>query len=463
MKIEYSAHYWHADKSAKALFEPIAFKPPTKQVTASFTFIFDKTRQKLVLTKLRRGWGVPGGHREKGETPEQCAIREAYEETSIHIKNLHVIGRRRVDNRRKNDLKRKYPYKSYLLFFIAEINGVDDFDNSFETSERAIVDIDKLGEYISNEKSFFNEVFKYIKDKIDLLDNQVSSILEPDRVSIIIPIYNTAKYLDACLDSILAQDYNNLQIILVNDKSTDRSLNICHKYQKKDERIVIIENNHNVGLAKSRNAGIRKIDGKYLMFIDSDDFIAYGSIQKLVKTAQKTNSDIVEYAFSEVSEQIEYNNTRFISKLTTHSSDEVLENLFTHRKPGFARIEVWNKFYKSDLFKKVRFPDARYAEDLAIIVDIYLDAKKITFLPERLYFYRKRPDSLTESKMTQEKLNNEALSLAEVRKAIKQRRPKLLGMANDFIINLGELSLGKLQNDSATINATKLLEVLKDE
>jgi glycosyltransferase involved in cell wall biosynthesis len=226
---------------------------------------------------------------------------------------------------------------------------------------------------------------------------------------------------------------------------------------------MIIENDHNLGLAESRNAGIRKADGKYLMFIDSDDFIAYGSIKKLVKTAQKTNADIVEYAFSEVSEQIEYNDARFINKLTTHSSDEVLENLFTHRKPGFARIEVWNKFYKSDLFKKIRFPDVRYAEDLAIIVDIYLDAKKITFLPERLYFYRKRPNGLTESMMTQEKLNDEALSLVEVRKTIKQRRPKLLGMANDFIINLGELSLGKLYNDSATVSVTKLLDVLKDE
>lgn len=93
-----------------------------------------------------------------------------------------------------------------------------------------------------------------------------------DLVSIIVPVYNAEKYLNKCLDSIVNQTYSNLEIILINDGSTDNSLSICNDYTNKDGRIIVIDK-HNTGAADSRNEGLKKATGKYIMFVDSDDFI----------------------------------------------------------------------------------------------------------------------------------------------------------------------------------------------
>jgi len=110
-------------------------------------------------------------------------------------------------------------------------------------------------------------------------------------ISIIVPIYNVEIYLEKCLNSIINQTYKNIEILLINDGSSDNSLRICKKYQKKDKRIVLI-NKKNGGLSSARNAGIDKASGNYLLFIDSDDYIEIDMIEKLYNNIKSNNADI---------------------------------------------------------------------------------------------------------------------------------------------------------------------------
>ena len=114
-----------------------------------------------------------------------------------------------------------------------------------------------------------------------------------DKVSIIVPIFNSKKYLDECLKSIVNQSYKNIEIILVDDESTDDSLDICYKYAKMDNRVRIIKMKHS-GVAVARNRGIDFAEGKYICFIDSDDIIAPCFVEHLLNLVQKNNAEIAE-------------------------------------------------------------------------------------------------------------------------------------------------------------------------
>ena len=114
------------------------------------------------------------------------------------------------------------------------------------------------------------------------------------KVSVIVPVYNAEKYLNRCIESIITQSYNNLEIILVNDGSTDNSLLVCEEYLKKDDRIKLItQENRGAGLA--RNKGLQNATGKYAVFVDSDDYLHNTAIEKCVNAQNKTNADLVMF------------------------------------------------------------------------------------------------------------------------------------------------------------------------
>ena len=115
-------------------------------------------------------------------------------------------------------------------------------------------------------------------------------------VSVIIPVYNVEKYLSKCLDSIVNQTYNNLQIILVNDGTKDNSLEICQNYQNKDSRIQVI-NKENGGLSSARNKGLEYAEGKYCLFVDSDDYVELDLIESAVSKMEEVNADMVVFGF----------------------------------------------------------------------------------------------------------------------------------------------------------------------
>lgn len=210
-------------------------------------------------------------------------------------------------------------------------------------------------------------------------------------VSIIIPVYNVEKYINRCIDSVINQTYKNIEIILVDDGSTDNSGKICDSYEKKDERIKVIHK-ENGGLSSSRNVGIDLSRGDIITFLDSDDYLSSEYIEKSVELYNRHNADIVVlkmiYVAENINEEIK-NNT--IPKIMEFNSEEAIEislyqTYFSCCAPG--------KIYNKKIFKDIRFPLDKLSEDLAVCHELLGCAKKIVYCNEVGYYYRQRSMSI---------------------------------------------------------------------
>ncbi|MDY2607826.1 MAG: glycosyltransferase family 2 protein, partial [Lachnospiraceae bacterium] len=209
-----------------------------------------------------------------------------------------------------------------------------------------------------------------------------------DLVSIIVPVYNVEKYLEECLDSILKQTYANIEVIVVDDGSTDNSYAICCKYHQLDSRIKLVQKK-NGGLSSARNAGLDHMTGSYVAFVDSDDTIDQNMIEKMIDVIKKTNTDIVIGAFErydDITGNI-YSREMLDGKWNRLSEDNLGEMLYVN--PG-----VWNKLYRAELFQKVTFTDVSLAEDLVFLMDILKEKPRISRIREVLYRYRVRGNSI---------------------------------------------------------------------
>lgn len=208
-------------------------------------------------------------------------------------------------------------------------------------------------------------------------------------ISVVIPIYNVEKYLERCIDSVINQTYQNLEIILINDGSPDGCATICEKYEVNDKRVKIIKQK-NKGLAETRNIGINHSTAEYLIFIDSDDYINKDMIKTLYENLITHKGDISSCGHYQI-----YNNN--IEKNTHNSviieltSEEALKSfLYTH----IVDVVTWNKLYKKELFKDIRFPKGKLYEDHYTIYKILDKADKIIYNSTPLYYYCKRDTSI---------------------------------------------------------------------
>jgi len=196
------------------------------------------------------------------------------------------------------------------------------------------------------------------------------------KVSIIVPIYNEEKNLKKCIDSLINQTYKNLEIILLNDGSTDKSKEIIDSY--KDKRIIAIHKK-NTGISDTRNIGIDKSTGAYIMFVDSDDYIELNCIEKLMKIIDEEESDIVMFNY-----YLETSNKKIeirLPKIEAHTLKED-ENLL-------AKIHLGpcTKIFKKELIKNNYFPLHLKYEDVPVVVEALINAKKISFINDFLYHY----------------------------------------------------------------------------
>lgn len=206
-------------------------------------------------------------------------------------------------------------------------------------------------------------------------------------ISVIINVYNCEKYIDKCLKSVIDQTYKNLEIIIVNDGSTDNTLEIVKKY--KDGRIRII-NQENMGLSLSRNVGIDNAHGEWLFFVDADDFVTNDVIEYLYDIAKKNNVllsacktlDIYNYDYTLYQEPEE---------LKLLSAREMIKKIFLQLDRTGT---IWNKLMKKELFNDIRF-EARIINDVVVIYKLYLQAETIAFGNRITYFYLLRPDSIS--------------------------------------------------------------------
>lgn len=215
--------------------------------------------------------------------------------------------------------------------------------------------------------------------------------MDDELISIIVPVYNTEKYIERCIDSIINQTYSNIEIILIDDGTLDKSGEICDLYVNKDKRIRVIHKK-NGGLADARNEGIENAKGKYLAFIDSDDYIKNTMIEVLYKNLVKNNADISICDFVQVDEnnQMKYNN--YSRKEFNMADNSKFENL---RNEYYLVTTVqWNKLFRAEIFKNIRYPKGKVNEDEFVVANELYNAKKISYILEPLYYYFQRTDSI---------------------------------------------------------------------
>jgi glycosyltransferase involved in cell wall biosynthesis len=214
--------------------------------------------------------------------------------------------------------------------------------------------------------------------------------MNKDLISIIVPVYNTEKYLDNCIKSIVNQSYKNLEIILIDDGSTDNSGEICEKWSKKDSRIVLIHQN-NQGVSTARNIGLNIATGEYIGFVDSDDYIDEKMYELLINKIKKYDAGICFCNVYAVNDNII--NAPQMSYPEICTSKEFM-NIYwkTKNKNGV----LWNKLIKSKYFKNIKFEsNISYAEDVLVYFQILNRAEKVVFEKSYLYFHRNRKDSLS--------------------------------------------------------------------
>lgn len=213
--------------------------------------------------------------------------------------------------------------------------------------------------------------------------------MEP-RISIIIPVYNVDKYLDFCMKSVIGQLYKNLEIILVDDGSTDNSGKMCDEYARVDSRVKVIHK-ENGGLSSARNTGMRMMTGDYFSFIDSDDFVRKDYISKMYAYMRKDNTDIVMCSVKKVMSEENYTFlTEKFDQYQVFDCETIKMKMLSRQIPMYAP----GKLFKTEIAREVFFPVGRLYEDIPTIWKITKNVKKGTYIEEQLYFYRQRLDSI---------------------------------------------------------------------
>ncbi|MFR5743971.1 MAG: glycosyltransferase [Anaerostipes hadrus] len=209
-------------------------------------------------------------------------------------------------------------------------------------------------------------------------------------ISVIIPVYNVEKYLNKCITSVVEQTYKNLEIIIVDDGSTDQSPEICDEWKKRDSRIQVVHSS-NGGAGKARNTALDIATGDYVTFVDSDDYIAPQMYQVLLEQFYD-GIGIVECNYSMVyDDSEEFKEKRKIYKIHTYSAVEAMhENINDH----IFRQLIWNKMYRKDVIKGIYFPTGKKIDDEFWTYQAIGNASKLIYMDQKLYAYRQQEQSV---------------------------------------------------------------------
>lgn len=240
-----------------------------------------------------------------------------------------------------------------------------------------------------------------------------------DLVSVIVPVYKVEKYLSRCIESILNQTYENIEVILINDGSPDKCPEICDEHAKRDNRVIVIHQ-ANSGPSSARNKGLDIAKGKYIMFIDSDDFINKIMIEEMLINLIDSKADISMCDHLKIYKGNEIINFNQIKKNEVLNRENVLEWLLDEHEICVP----WGKLYKSNLFFDLRFQIDKYNEDMFIIHKLFHKARKIVYDKRQFYYYSQEGTSLTRSEFNYKKLDM-VEAVAEWYHFIKENYPRL--------------------------------------
>lgn len=223
------------------------------------------------------------------------------------------------------------------------------------------------------------------------------------RISIIIPVYNVEKYLARCLDSIVGQTYKQIEIICINDGSTDSSKTILEDYAKKDQRIIVV-NQNNGGLSNARNKGIDIATGEYITFVDSDDYVAADYVEFLLQLLKRNNFKSkmamcsLKTVFTKTNGYIDAGN----EEIVTLSGEKAIEMMCYH---NLVDTCAYAKLAKKELYDNVRFPEGKLFEDIATTYLLFDQCETIECGFMAKYFYMIRDDSIVTSGFKTTKLD----------------------------------------------------------
>ena len=259
--------------------------------------------------------------------------------------------------------------------------------------------------------------------------------MNKDKVSIIVPVYNVEKYLEKCLKSLISQSYKNIEIILIDDGSKDNSGRICDEYKRKDSRIKVIHK-ENAGVSEARNSGLQKAIGKYICFVDADDFVMNDYVEYMYELIVKNSSEIA--ICTKIFSNFDENQT----------SDEAIEDLdgentviriLNYRIP----IGVYSKIFKKDLIKdnKIRFfKDIYMGEGFNFNVACFQRAKKVVISNHKVYYYRRDNSTSATTKFSIKKCENSLY-------AMKVMHDNLI-IRTEHVINSWKYALWRTYSDA---------------
>lgn len=229
---------------------------------------------------------------------------------------------------------------------------------------------------------------------------------EEKLISIIVPVYNIKDYVSKCIESIMGQTYHNLEIILVDDGSTDGSGEICDRYAEYDRRIDVIHR-ENGGLSEARNCALDRVRGDLIAFVDGDDWIHPQMCELMLGVMEQRRADIVTC-------RLERENADFAKHRYTKSDLDarVLTGTESLSNIGIPSVVAWNKLYRKEIFDNIRYPKGRLHEDEYVIHRIFYKCNRVAVIGQPLYFYTIRDGSIV-MQMTPQRINHALEALAD--------------------------------------------------
>lgn len=221
------------------------------------------------------------------------------------------------------------------------------------------------------------------------------------KISVIVPIYNCEQYLEKCIKSILAQTFKEFVLILIDDGSKDKSGRICDKYAKIDKRVITVHK-ENEGVSKARENGLKMCNSEYVAFVDSDDYLKKDYLEQLYNNIIKYNSDFICCNSIDVGENLPKNFC--INKdEVINNKVRLLEDYFSGKRYAYC---IWGKLFKRVIFKDIKFPKMKYAEDTCIILTLFMKCNKVALLSYNGYYYVQRAQSATFTNNKLQKAND---------------------------------------------------------
>ncbi|MBQ6210565.1 MAG: glycosyltransferase [Prevotella sp.] len=270
-------------------------------------------------------------------------------------------------------------------------------------------------------------------------------------ISIVIPVYNVEKLLRKCLDSILSQTFTDYELIIVDDGSADQSGKICDEYKEKDQRIVSVIHQENQGSSAARNAGLSLAKGKYLSFIDADDWVEPQYLQSMLDCAEREHADLVISSF--IRESTDYPALYNRNEPKDLSKRAVVLGYFTNLHAG-----LWNKLVLRELFVKngIAFPQYNYYEDMVVSTKITIAASNIVYSDTPLYHYVVHDSSMTQLQNAEKRLSlfteclNNIMGIQEI-PFVKSDKALLRASMN--IVNFNKKKIIKNVSDERVIRS----------